>query len=114
MVGYPFVLPDIIGGNGLYESPPSKVMYIRWVQAIVFMVVVQFLYTPWDFYQRVNTSMFNKFKKQLINKLKNVYNSCFLDGKYIQIMNIRGNHVDTIIELMRDSISKDSLLNPPV
>jgi len=53
MIGYPFVLPDMIGGNGYYNSPPSKEMYIRWMQANVFMPVVQFSYTPWDFDQQV-------------------------------------------------------------
>jgi len=43
------VLPDMIGGNGYNNLPPSKEMYIRWMQAAVFMPVIQFSYTPWDF-----------------------------------------------------------------
>jgi len=57
MIGYPFVLPDMIGGNGYYNAPPSKEMYIRWMQANVFMPVVQFSYTPWDFDQQVTTRL---------------------------------------------------------
>jgi len=53
----------MIGGNGYYDSSPSKEMNIRWMQANVFMSVVQFSYTPWDFDQQV--TMFNKFKKYL-------------------------------------------------
>jgi len=53
MIGYPFVLPDMIGGNGYDNLPPTKEMYIRWMQANVFMPVVQFSYTPWDFDQQV-------------------------------------------------------------
>lgn len=53
MVGYPFVLPDMVGGNGYYNLPPSKEMYIRWMEANVFMPTVQFSYTPWDFDQQV-------------------------------------------------------------
>lgn len=49
MIRYPFVLPDMIGGNGYFDLPPSKEMYIRWMQAAVFMPVVQFSYPPWDF-----------------------------------------------------------------
>jgi len=58
MVGYPFVLPDnMIGGNGLYDSPPSKVMD----GSKCIHGSLQFSYTPWDFDQWV--TIFNKFKK---------------------------------------------------
>lgn len=49
MIGYPFVLPDMIGGNAYDNKPPIKEMYIRWMQANTFMPAVQFSYTPWDF-----------------------------------------------------------------
>ncbi|CAI6367645.1 unnamed protein product [Macrosiphum euphorbiae] len=75
MVGYSFVLPDMIGGDGNFDLPPSKEMYIRWLQANLFMPVVQFSYTPWDFdqqtvnicsplfkiYQSKDTKYFSKF-----------------------------------------------------
>jgi hypothetical protein len=48
MNGYPLVLPDMIGGNG-YNEPPSKELFIRWLQANVFMPSMQFSYVPWDF-----------------------------------------------------------------
>ncbi|KAJ0175335.1 hypothetical protein K1T71_009476 [Dendrolimus kikuchii] len=50
MNGYPLVLPDMIGGNG-YTEPPSKELFIRWLQANVFMPSMQFSYAPWDFDQ---------------------------------------------------------------
>lgn len=53
MIGYPFVLPDMIGGNGYNNKPPSKEMYIRWLEANLFMPAIQFSYTPWDFDQQV-------------------------------------------------------------
>ncbi|KAE9536497.1 hypothetical protein AGLY_007286 [Aphis glycines] len=85
MIGYPFVLPDMIGGNGYFNSPPSKEMYIRWMQANVFMPVVQFSYTPWDFDQ------------QTVDVCR-------------KLMNLRANYTDTIIELMRGSVAKEYLL----
>ncbi|VVC33348.1 Glycoside hydrolase family 31,Glycoside hydrolase superfamily [Cinara cedri] len=88
MIGYPFVLPDMIGGNG-YKTLPSKEMYIRWMQANTFMPVVQFSYTPWDFDQ------------QTINICK-------------RFMDLRNNYTDTIIQLMRSSVVKGSPVNPPV
>lgn len=50
IVGYPYVLPDMIGGNG-YDEKPDKELFIRWLQAIVFMPSMQFSYVPWDFDQ---------------------------------------------------------------
>lgn len=48
LVGYPFILPDMIGGNG-YNTNCTKELFIRWLQANVFMPSVQFSYVPWDF-----------------------------------------------------------------
>lgn len=48
MVGYPYVLPDMIGGNG-YNHKPNKELFIRWLQANVFMPSLQFSYVPWDY-----------------------------------------------------------------
>jgi len=59
MIGYPFVLPDMVGGNGYNNKPPSKEMYIRWLEANLFMPVVQYSYTPWDFDQQVTQNSGN-------------------------------------------------------
>lgn len=48
MVGYPLVLPDMVGGNG-YQGAPDKELFIRWLQANVFMPSIQFSYVPWDY-----------------------------------------------------------------
>ncbi|XP_058799491.1 myogenesis-regulating glycosidase-like isoform X2 [Phymastichus coffea] len=51
--GYIYVLPGIIGGyadNSLTPSElPSKNLFIRWLQATVFMPAMQYSYAPWDF-----------------------------------------------------------------
>ncbi|XP_017855631.1 PREDICTED: uncharacterized family 31 glucosidase KIAA1161 [Drosophila arizonae] len=49
MNGYPFVLPDMIGGNGYNEKPPTKELFLRWLQANVFMPSLQFSFVPWNF-----------------------------------------------------------------
>uniref|UniRef100_A0A182PF15 Uncharacterized protein n=1 Tax=Anopheles epiroticus TaxID=199890 RepID=A0A182PF15_9DIPT len=49
MVGYPLVLPDMVGGNGYAEGRPSKELFIRWLQANVFMPSVQYSFVPWDY-----------------------------------------------------------------
>lgn len=46
MNGYPFVLPDMIGGNG-YDSTVKRDLFIRWLQANVFMPALQYSYVPW-------------------------------------------------------------------
>ncbi|XP_049871920.1 myogenesis-regulating glycosidase-like [Pectinophora gossypiella] len=46
--GYTLVLPDMIGGNG-YNEDPSKELFVRWLQANVFMPTLQYSYVPWDF-----------------------------------------------------------------
>ncbi|KAL7045594.1 hypothetical protein ACKWTF_002268 [Chironomus riparius] len=49
MVGYPFVLPDMIGGNGYNDNRPDEEIFVRWLQANVFMPSLQFSYVPWDY-----------------------------------------------------------------
>lgn len=49
MVGYPFVLPDMIGGNGYNNVKPDREIFIRWLQANVFMPSIQFSFVPWDY-----------------------------------------------------------------
>ncbi|XP_026727594.1 myogenesis-regulating glycosidase-like [Trichoplusia ni] len=52
--GYPFVLPDMIGGNGYnldhaQADLPTKELFIRWVQANTFLPVMQYSFAPWNF-----------------------------------------------------------------
>ena len=49
LVGYPFVLPDMIGGNGYAEGPPSRELYIRWLQVNAFMPALQISFVPWAY-----------------------------------------------------------------
>lgn len=54
IVGYPFVLPDMIGGNGYGETKLSEELYIRWLQVNTFMPALQFSLPPWSFGSRVS------------------------------------------------------------
>ncbi|XP_063708618.1 myogenesis-regulating glycosidase [Culicoides brevitarsis] len=49
MNGYPFVLPDMIGGNGYPGSEVTKTLFIRWMQANIFMPAMQYSFPPWDY-----------------------------------------------------------------
>ena len=50
--GYPFVLPDMVGGNG-YNGRPERELFLRWLQLSVFLPAIQFSYPPWLYDQQV-------------------------------------------------------------
>jgi len=60
--GYPFVLPDMIGGNA-YGDKPSGELFVRWMQVNAFMPAVQFSIVPWDYSAEVKN-------KQSLDKSK--------------------------------------------
>jgi alpha-glucosidase (family GH31 glycosyl hydrolase) len=48
LTGYPFVLPDMIGGNAYAETPDAELM-IRWTQLNALLPAMQFSLAPWDY-----------------------------------------------------------------
>ncbi|XP_068216744.1 myogenesis-regulating glycosidase-like isoform X3 [Palaemon carinicauda] len=48
VMGYPFVLPDMIGGNS-YDQQPSEELFLRWAQANALMPAMQFSILPWRY-----------------------------------------------------------------
>ncbi|OCT57093.1 myogenesis-regulating glycosidase [Xenopus laevis] len=59
MLGYPFILPDMIGGN-IYtngtlnpDKIPDRELYIRWLELSAFMPSMQFSVPPWLYDQEV-------------------------------------------------------------
>jgi alpha-glucosidase (family GH31 glycosyl hydrolase) len=48
MIGYPFILPDMIGGN-TYENQPDAELMIRWTQLNALLPAMQFSLAPWKF-----------------------------------------------------------------
>ena len=49
LAGYPFVLPDMVGGNAYFTDRPSAELLIRWSQANALLPAIQFSLAPWDF-----------------------------------------------------------------
>jgi len=49
MCGYPFVLPDMIGGNAYNGVTADRELLIRWTQASALMLAIQFSLAPWDY-----------------------------------------------------------------
>jgi myogenesis-regulating glycosidase len=48
MAGYPFVLPDMVGGNE-YEEKADTDMMIRWTQLNALLPSMQFSLAPWEY-----------------------------------------------------------------
>lgn len=61
ILGYPFVLPDMIGGN-FYIMRPSKELYVRWAQLCLFLPGMQFSIPPWKFDDEVMSIIANTFR----------------------------------------------------
>ena len=81
LIGYPFVLPDMIGGNAYGGSLtttvyPERELFIRWLQVSVFMPSLQFSIPPWLYDDEVvsitknMTALHEKFAPTIINLAK--------------------------------------------
>ncbi|MCW5850770.1 MAG: glycoside hydrolase [Anaerolineae bacterium] len=49
LIGYPFVLPDMIGGNAYAGEDPNAELMIRWTQLTALLPSMQFSLAPWDY-----------------------------------------------------------------
>ncbi|GAB6022746.1 hypothetical protein CHUAL_006842 [Chamberlinius hualienensis] len=68
IVGYPFVLPDYIGGNA-YNHYPSRELFIRWVELTAFLPVMQFSILPWSYDEEVAN-----ISRKMISLHQNIFN----------------------------------------
>jgi alpha-glucosidase (family GH31 glycosyl hydrolase) len=48
LIGYPFILGDMIGGNEYFAEKVDKELMVRWAQASSLMPSLQFSVAPWD------------------------------------------------------------------
>lgn len=48
VLGYPYVLPDMVGGNA-YRGIPDRELYVRWLAATVLMPSIQISIPPWQY-----------------------------------------------------------------
>ncbi|HYF62940.1 MAG TPA: glycoside hydrolase family 31 protein [Herpetosiphonaceae bacterium] len=49
IIGYPFVLTDMIGGNAYDGETPDRELLIRWTQATALLPAMQFSIPPWQY-----------------------------------------------------------------
>uniref|UniRef100_A0A0N5AR85 Alpha-xylosidase n=1 Tax=Syphacia muris TaxID=451379 RepID=A0A0N5AR85_9BILA len=83
LLGYSFNIADIIGGNGYEEKKPDKELYIRWMQANLFLLTMQFSYTPWDFDEET-CSIFHYLmskRRQFLHHLRKAVAKCCETGE---------------------------------
>ncbi|XRB24724.1 glycoside hydrolase family 31 protein [Pseudoscourfieldia marina] len=52
VLGYPFCLPDMVGGNCYWGQSPSEELMVRWAQTSSLMPAVQFSLPPWRVSER--------------------------------------------------------------
>ncbi len=48
LTGYPFILPDMVGGNS-YDQPADAELMIRWTQLNALLPAMQFSLAPWEY-----------------------------------------------------------------
>ena len=56
MRGYPYAMPDMIGGNQYDNDRADKELLIRWAQASALMPLIQFSIGPWHFDEQTVTA----------------------------------------------------------
>ncbi|XP_071109181.1 myogenesis-regulating glycosidase-like [Haliotis cracherodii] len=89
LLGYPFILPDYIGGNSYGEYPDPE-LFIRWVQANALMPLMQFSLEPW------------------------VYNNSTVVEVAQEMVQLHAKYADKIIGLANDSITTGYPINRPL
>lgn len=52
VLGYPYIIPDMIGGNGFFNFP-SRELYVRWMQVNALFPVMQFSISPYQYDEEV-------------------------------------------------------------
>ncbi|MDW8403818.1 glycoside hydrolase family 31 protein [Chloroflexus sp.] len=53
--GFPFVLPDMIGGNAYQDEVPDGELMVRWTQLSALLPTMQFSVHPWQYGAEVDT-----------------------------------------------------------
>ena len=89
VIGYPFVLPDMIGGNAYSDletfsggNYPDKEIYIRWIQLNSLLPALQFSVTPWHYDDQVIslTHKFLSLREKYIDRILSLAQECAETG----------------------------------
>lgn len=91
MVGYPLVLPDMVGGNQYNMEVATSELFIRWLQANTFMPAIQFSLVPWDYNDGGKTTDISK-----------------------KFTALHAEYTDVIMAAMNQSVVAGTPVNPPI
>jgi alpha-glucosidase (family GH31 glycosyl hydrolase) len=82
ILGYPFILPDMIGGNAYSGMKPDRELFIRWLQATSLMPAMQFSIVPWQYDEEVVniTQKFVKLHEEYSNLIIDLANEAVQTG----------------------------------
>ncbi|XP_035829387.1 myogenesis-regulating glycosidase [Aplysia californica] len=92
VIGYPFVLPDMIGGNAYADlitfgrgANPDRELYIRWLQLSALLPVVQFSVVPWVYDDEVVTITKKclAIREQYVSRILQLAQECVETGNPI-------------------------------
>ncbi|KAK3911234.1 Myogenesis-regulating glycosidase [Frankliniella fusca] len=91
-VGYPLVLPDMVGGNQYNGEVATSELFVRWLQANTFMPAIQFSLVPWDYTQDKDTivEISKKFTK------------------------LHADYTDVIVAAMKQAVADGTPVNAPI
>ncbi|XP_067658506.1 myogenesis-regulating glycosidase-like [Haliotis asinina] len=79
ILGYPFVLPGVVGGN-LQDDIPDAELFVRWVQATTLLPSMQFGLKPW------------RYNSTVVQITQNM-------------LNLRTRYADKIVHLAKQSVT---------
>ncbi len=77
LIGYPYVLPDMIGGNAYEGEVPDAELMVRWTQLTALLPSMQFSLAPWDYGSEANAICLRY--AQLHEQLSPFLNQCVAD-----------------------------------
>jgi alpha-glucosidase (family GH31 glycosyl hydrolase) len=82
ILGYPFILPDMIGGNAYSGMKPDRELFIRWLQSTSLMPAMQFSIVPWQYDEEVIniTQKFVKLHEEYSNLIIDLANEAVQTG----------------------------------
>ncbi|XP_049813570.1 myogenesis-regulating glycosidase-like [Schistocerca nitens] len=87
--GYPFVMPERVGGSAKTGVIATRELYIRWLEASAFMPAVHFRTVPWD------------YENESVELARN-------------LTALRAQYGPNIVELMKQAVEDGTPVNRPI